>query len=118
MKKFFILLFSIALMLTACGPKNELQEVRAKLVSLNDSVMVASVEDKEINFEATDLTRNGIVLPHDSVIIHFIGRLNGDCKALLVSILPTAPRVVIPGEDTGLELETREAPVLGNTKDQ
>lgn len=112
MKKVFFLLFASATMLAACGPKNELQECKGVVKTFYpDSVLVADIDGDEVEFEASDMQmNNGAIMAKDSVTIHFIGRLSGKCKALLVTLIPQQ-HVVDAVFDASKELETKEVDV-------
>ena len=109
MKKLLFALLSVSLVLVACGPKNELQECKGVVKAFYpDSVLIANIDGDDISFEASDLQQNNALITiNDSVIIHYIGRLSGKSKALLVSLIPQST-VVDAVYDESKELNTRE----------
>ena len=108
MKKLFFGLLSVTFVLLSCG-SNELQECKGVVKAFYpDSVLIANVDGDDITFEASDLQQNNaMITANDSVIIHYIGRLSGESKALLVTLIPQST-VVDAVYDQSKELIMRE----------
>ncbi len=101
MKKSFLtfVLFAAILVISSCG-KNELRDVRALVTSVEmngDTLksMKATVGGDTLLFSLTDVRlNNGLMLQGDSVIVNYIDWRNDSLRALVVTVLPSAPHVI------------------------
>jgi len=82
---------------------------------INDSVMIAKVDDAKVKFDISEAAfTNGVVMYGDSVNIHYIGDLSMKrCVAEQVVLIVRPSQVVIIDEnapiDTTKVLQTKEA---------
>ena len=113
MKKLYCsvtLLAGLLSLFSSCGSDNELKESLAVVKSMTDSTIVATVDGSDATLITTDVRiANGAYMPGDSIRLHYVGRLSsGEAKALLISVIPQASRVVTAGFDGSKELKTAE----------
>ena len=88
--------------------QNELRECRGVVTGITDSTLTAVIDGDTVQFEARDMRlTNGVMMPSDSVKINYIGRLEGQAKALTGELIPKT-RIVDAVYNPEKELETRD----------
>ena len=109
MKKTKFLLFLSAVILTFSSCEEKLQMTTGKIKKMNDSTMVATIDKYDITFDMKQVRfDNGVVIPGDSAVIHYIGDLRDkQAKALLIKLIPPKPRIVEAVYNPDAELKTR-----------
>lgn len=97
-----------ALFFSSCAD-NSLKDARGKVVRFDKTVMVVSVDESEytLNIQDARFSRD-VALAGDSVSIHYLGDLSDNARAMLISRIPTASKVVEVGYDASKELLTAE----------
>ena len=109
MKKTKFLLFLSAVILTFSSCEEKLQTTTGKIKKMSDSIMVATIDKYDITFDMKQVRfDNGVVIPGDSAVIHYIGDLRDkQAKALLIKLIPPKPRIVEAVYNPDAELKTR-----------
>ena len=109
MKKTKFLLFLSAVILTFSSCEEKLQMTTGKIKKMSDSTMVATIDKYDITFDMKQVRfDNGVVIPGDSAVIHYIGDLRDkQAKALLIKLIPPKPRIVEAVYNPDAELKTR-----------
>lgn len=113
MKRYSILFIvsMVLLSLSSCGDK--MQVCSGKVKDLNDTVMVAAIGEYSIKFNIknTEYT-NGMIMPGDSVTVHYAGDLREKkATALIVKLIPKKGVVVDAVYDPNKELKVSERPM-------
>ena len=118
----FILFFSIIVMTGCSNRSRELKEVRALVASIqvvDDSLMSmkATVEGDTMLFSlAAARFNNGLMIHGDSVIINYVESSNDTLSALVVTILPKAPKYIDLNAEKGCTLLTAPSKSEKSTK--
>ena len=105
------LLVSLGLSLVGC--KQELQETRGVVTELefdSDTLLCSriAVDGDTLLFKMTEARLlNGMFVSGDSVVVNYIEGRNDTLRALLVQVLPKAPRVIVPATESDDSLVTR-----------
>ena len=109
MKKIKFLLFLSAVILTFSSCEEKLQTTTGKIKKMSDSTMVATIDKYDITFDMKQVRfDNGVVIPGDSAVIHYIGDLRDKhVRALLIELIPPKPRIVEAVYDPSKKLETK-----------
>ena len=108
MKKIKFLLFLSAVIFTFSSCEEKLQTTTGKIKKMSDSIMVATIDKYDITFDMKHVRfDNGVVIPGDSAVIHYIGDLRDKkATALLIRLIPPKPRVADAVYDPSKKLET------------
>ncbi|MGM9697316.1 MAG: hypothetical protein ACI3Y0_01550 [Prevotella sp.] len=98
-----------AVLLAVSSCEEKIQTTTGKVKKLNDSTMVATIDKYDITFDMKQVRfDNGVVIPGDSAVIHYIGDLRDkQAKALLIKLIPPKPRIVEAVYNPDAELKTR-----------
>ena len=119
MKKLILSLVALCALvpvLTGCGGHRELKELRGMVASVamaGDSLttMKVTVDADTLLLKLADARfTNGVMMGGDSVTVHYIEGRGDTLRALLVNVLPRAPRYFDPSEhgDTLLTAPARD----------
>lgn len=106
-----VLVVSLGLSLVGC--KQELQETRGVVTELEvegDTILCSriAVDGDTLLFKMTEARLlNGMFVSGDSVVVNYIEGRNDTLRALLVQVLPKAPRVIEPAKESNDSLVTR-----------
>ena len=78
------------------------------LQKMGDSTMFATIDKYNIAFVMSNvLYDNGVIIPGDSAIIHYIGNLRDkQARVLLIKLIPPKPRIVEAVYNPDAKLET------------
>ena len=108
MKRKFVFLAAAAVLLAVSSCEEKIQTTTGKVKKLNDSTMVATIDKYDITFDMKHVRfDNGVVIPGDSAVIHYIGDLRDKkATALLIRLIPPKPRVAEAVYDPSKKLET------------
>ena len=109
MKRKFVFMAAAAVLLAVSSCEEKIQTTTGKVKKLNDSTMVATIDKYDITFDMKQVRfDNGVVIPGDSAVIHYIGDLRDkQAKALLIKLIPPKPRIVEAVYDPSKKLETK-----------
>lgn len=79
-----------------------------KINKMTDTTIVTKIGDYEITFNTKKAEyTNGVVMPGDSVTVHYIGDLKEKwARALLIRLIPSQSNVVNAVHDSSKELMT------------
>ena len=100
-----VTLCALACSLSSCKSKPELRELRGQVASVDlsgDSLTTMLVADgtDTLLFKLSDARfTNGIMMGGDSVTVHYIQGRGDTLRALIVNVLPQAPRYFDPKEN-------------------
>ena len=106
-----VLVVSLGLSLVGC--KQELQETRGVVTELefdSDTLLCTriAVDGDTLLFKVNEARMvNGMFVSGDSVVVNYIEGRNDTLRALLVQVLPKAPRVIEPAKESNDSLITR-----------
>ena len=76
MKRKFVFMAAAAVLLAVSSCEEKIQTTTGKVKKLNDSTMVATIDKYDITFDMKQVRfDNGVVIPGDSAVIHYIGDL-------------------------------------------
>lgn len=108
MKTKFVFMAAAAVLLAVSSCEEKIQTTTGKVKKLNDSTMVATIDKYDITFDMKQVRfDNGVVIPGDSAVIHYIGDLRDKkATALLIRLIPPKPRVAEAVYDPSKKLET------------
>ena len=108
MKTKFVFMAAAAVLLAVSSCEEKIQTTTGKVKKLNDSTMVATIDKYDITFDMKQVRfDNGVVIPGDSAVIHYIGDLRDKkATALLIRLIPPKPRVADAVYDPSKKLET------------
>lgn len=75
---------------------------------MTDTTFIAKIDGRDITFDIKNTTYdNGLVMPDDSVTVHYVGDLrDGKVTAALLKLLPRKGNVVDAVYDPSKELKT------------
>ena len=103
----------VSLGLSLVGCKQELQETRGVVTELefdSDTLLCTriAVDGDTLLFKVNEARMvNGMFVSGDSVVVNYIEGRNDTLRALLVQVLPKAPRVIEPAKESNDSLITR-----------
>lgn len=98
---------SLSVLFFSCS-SHEIKNTSAKITSMTDTTINATVGEDEIVFNTKKASySNGAVMPDDSVVIYYVGNLSHKkATAAVVSLIPPKGTIVEVGNDTSKELKT------------
>ena len=113
MKRKFVFMAAAAVLLAVSSCQEKIQTTTAKIKKMSDSTMVATIDKYDITFDMRHVRYdNGVIIPGDSAVIHYIGNLRDKkAKALLVRLVPKQGTVVEAVYDPSKELITDPNPM-------
>ena len=109
MKRKHLFIAAAAVLLAVSSCQEKLQTTTAKIKKMGDSTMVATIDKYDITFDMRHVRYdNGVIIPGDSAVIHYIGDLRDkQARALLIKLIPPKPRIVEAVYNPDAKLETR-----------
>ena len=99
------------LSLVSCG-KKELKNIRGMVKTVDvvhDTIrnltIVCGKDSMIFNLEEARFN-NGIMVPHDSVIVDYIDGKTDTARAFIVTVLPNQTKLIVPSQNANKELIT------------
>ncbi len=110
---FTVACFALTLGITSC--KKELKNVRGEVrnVVIDDdtlrSLTLQVGEDSMVFHLESARFNNGMMLPHDSVIVDYLDGDNDTAKAFVITVLPKPQKTIDPSKNENQKLLTAPA---------